>query len=207
MRLIDQYVYFFFQAEDGIRDRDVLEYVCSSDLARIKAKGGWVSFDLNLREQMWADKQQMRTIIEQQCMNADILKLSDEELLWLADDDSKPWQQALKALQRFPAPLKIITRGKQGGVVIYQDKTVTFPGYIVVSIDTTGAGDAFMAGLLAWLARHGMPEFSKLSPMISQASACGALATTRKGAIPALPTPVQLNHFLNDAGLLSAASA
>ena len=109
--------------------------------------------------------------------------------------------------QRFPATLKIITRGKQGGIVIYQDKTVIFPGYNVESIDTTGAGDAFMAGLLAWLARHGMPEHSRLSSMISQASACGALATTRKGALPALPTPVQLNSFLNASGLLSATSA
>ena len=199
--------------------RDILHY-CSLALAapscrettklavaRIKAQGGWVSFDLNLREQMWTDKQQMRTIIEQQCMNADILKLSDEELLWLANDDSTQWQQALETLQRFPATLKIITRGKQGGIVIYQDKTVIFPGYNVESIDTTGAGDAFMAGLLAWLARHGMPEHSRLSSMISQASACGALATTRKGALPALPTPVQLNSFLNASGLLSATSA
>ncbi len=175
-------------------------------VSRIKAKGGLVSFDVNLREQMWADKQQMREVIWQQCNSADILKLSDEELVWLANDGQNDWQQALATLQRFPASLKIITRGKQGGVVLYQGQTLTFPGYSVESIDTTGAGDAFMAGLLAWLARHGMPEFTRLNHLLSQASACGALATTRKGALPALPTPVQLNTFLSTSGMLAISS-
>ncbi|WP_029686055.1 aminoimidazole riboside kinase [Tatumella saanichensis] len=170
---------------------------------QIKQQGGKVSFDLNLREQMWSDKQQMRDIIEQQCQRADILKLSDEELFWLADTDDQQWDQALKALERFPAELKVITRGKEGGLVFCHGNAFTFAGYQVKSIDTTGAGDAFMAGLLAWVARHGSPQQDSLSTLLSQAGACGALATTRKGALPALPTPAQLSDFIDAAGLLT----
>ncbi|GAA0468677.1 aminoimidazole riboside kinase [Tatumella punctata] len=199
--------------------RDILHF-CSLALAaetcrdttlqavsRIKENNGSVSFDLNLREQMWADKQQMRQVVRQQCAAADILKLSDDELFWLADDQSTELQQALHCLEPYPAALKIITRGKDGVVVIYQGQTLSFAGYPVDSIDTTGAGDAFMAGLLAWLARHGLPDLSQISALISQASACGALATTRKGALPALPTPVQLHSFIHQYGLLATSGS
>lgn len=170
---------------------------------QIQQQGGKVSFDLNLREQMWSDKQQMREIIKQQCQSADILKLSDEELFWLADTANDQWDKAISVLDRFPAELKVITRGKEGGMVFCHGKVFTFSGYQVKSIDTTGAGDAFMAGLLAWIARHGLPAEDALSALLSQAGACGALATTRKGALPALPTPAQLSEFIGDAGLLT----
>lgn len=170
---------------------------------QIKQQGGKVSFDINLREQMWEDHQQMRDIIGQQCQQADILKLSDEELFWLAEVGDEQWSQALEVLARFPAALKIVTRGKEGGIVLCHGNVFSYNGYQVQSIDTTGAGDAFMAGLLAWVARHGLPEESQLSALLSQAGACGALATTRKGALPALPTPVQLSQFISDAGLLT----
>ena len=169
---------------------------------RVKESEGWVSFDLNLREQMWPDKTVMRHIIEQQCRNADILKLSDEELLWLAEGETSDWDEALHLLERYPAPLKVITRGKEGGIVYCGQAKYSFPGYSVKSIDTTGAGDAFMAGLLAWVARHGLPDAERLNALLSQAGACGALATTHKGALPALPTPARLSEFIHDAGLL-----
>lgn len=195
--------------------KDILHY-CSLALAaencreavvqatsKVKAREGWVSFDLNLREQMWSDKAEMRRVIEQQCRSADILKLSDEELLWLTEEETSDWDEALELLERYPAPLKVITRGKEGGIVFCGQEKFSFPGYNVKSIDTTGAGDAFMAGLLSWIARHGLPETERLSALLSQAGACGALATTHKGALPALPTPSRLNDFIRGAGLLT----
>ncbi|MBU5899668.1 aminoimidazole riboside kinase, partial [Vibrio cholerae O1] len=64
-------------------------------------------------------------------------------------------------------------------------------------IDTTGAGDAFVAGLLAALAQLGaLPEDEQWPEVIAQAQACGALATTAKGAMTALPTADELQTFL-----------
>lgn len=64
-------------------------------------------------------------------------------------------------------------------------------------VDTTGAGDAFVAGLLAALARlHELPQEAQWSAIIAQAQACGALATTAKGAMTALPCADELAAFL-----------
>ncbi|VFS91702.1 aminoimidazole riboside kinase [Kluyvera cryocrescens] len=55
-------------------------------------------------------------------------------------------------------------------------------------MDTTGAGDAFVAGLLASLAANGMPaDINALEPTLALAQTCGALATLAKGAMTALP--------------------
>lgn len=60
-------------------------------------------------------------------------------------------------------------------------KNLYFPATPVVSVDTTGAGDAFVAGLLAALAAEGMPSGEQaLASVIEQAQRCGALATTAK---------------------------
>ena len=82
-------------------------------------------------------------------------------------------------------------------MVLWQDNVIHFNGYTVDSIDTTGAGDAFVAGLLAWLADNRMPEcVEQLRQAIAWASGCGALATTRKGALTALPDIETLNAFI-----------
>ncbi|AWH87945.1 aminoimidazole riboside kinase [Limnobaculum parvum] len=174
---------------------------------QIKQQGGMVSFDLNLRDQMWADKQEMYQLIAEYCTKADVLKLSEEELFWLTQSSDDSWSDALARLSDYPAALVVITRGKQGCLVLCQNTIHAFDSYAVTSVDTTGAGDAFMAGLLVGIAKYGIPRQENevlkiLSLIISQASACGALSTTHKGAWAALPNPNQLQHFLSIQGML-----
>lgn len=161
----------------------------------IHRAGGLLSFDVNLREQMWPDAALMRRTIQRYVELADILKLSDEELHWLTGTDNQ--QPAIEFLQQYPARLKVITYGAKGCLILWQDRQFHIKGYQVDSIDTTGAGDAFMAGLLATLAKVG-PELNelKLQTIFSRASACGALATTQKGAINAAPTEELLEQFI-----------
>lgn len=52
----------------------------------------------------------------------------------------------------------MVTYGEQGAMVLWRDSVIHFDGYTVNSVDTTGAGDAFVAGLLAWIAHNGMPQ-------------------------------------------------
>jgi fructokinase len=68
----------------------------------------------------------------------------------------------------------------------------------VVPIDTTGAGDGFVAGLLAGLVRHpeAWKEEADLHNVCMYANAVGALTTTQRGAIPALPTAEQVESFM-----------
>jgi fructokinase len=63
----------------------------------------------------------------------------------------------------------------------FQQQFTHFSAQPVVSVDTTGAGDAFVAGLLASLAANGCHGSAALEPAIMQAQTCGALATTAKG--------------------------
>lgn len=167
-------------------------------IEKLSDKNGLISFDINLREQMWQDKNEMRTIITQFCHDADILKLSDEELFWLTE--SQDWHVALDKLQQhYNAPLKLVTKGREGSIVLWQGKTFTFDSFHVNSIDTTGAGDAFVSGLLSSIASSGMPEDKlMLESMMTIASACGALATTKKGALTALPDSGFLQSFISD---------
>ncbi len=67
----------------------------------------------------------------------------------------------------------------------------------MVAVDTTGAGDAFVAGLLAGLAAHGIPDnLAATAPDLALAQTCGALATTAKGAMTALPYRDDLQRSL-----------
>ncbi len=166
--------------------------------AQAKAQQGAVSFDVNLRSQMWDDKAAMRQSIVDYAFQADVLKLSEDELFWLTSVAEGEWEKALKAVSDYPAELKVITCGGEGGVVLWRGEAFRFNAYEVVCIDTTGAGDAFMAGLLSGIAQSGFPQNKEaLRALINRASACGALATTQKGAWSALPTALQLREFLS----------
>ncbi|MEJ3966606.1 aminoimidazole riboside kinase [Citrobacter braakii] len=179
---------------------DVCRTTLATAIGKVKQRGGLLSFDVNLREQMWLDKRQMLDTVRHFSSQADILKLSEEEWYWMTG--THDFTRALDALKAFPAQLKVVTYGAQGAMVLWRDGVIHFNGYTVDSVDTTGAGDAFVAGLLAWIAQNGMPEsFEQLHQAVAQAGACGALATTRKGALTALPDTDALDAFISQFSL------
>jgi fructokinase len=158
-----------------------------SAMQRITSVGGFVSFDPNIRRDLWKDDNQLLTSLEQALMLADVIKLSEEELQFIADEvDSVA---GLKRLGAKYQPLLIqLTRGKDGVTAWYQQQIYHYPAKSVVTVDTTGAGDAFVAGLLSGLVNEGIPEqLEELAQIIAKAQVCGALATTAKGAMTALP--------------------
>lgn len=155
-------------------------------ISHIKHRGGLLSFDINLRAQMWPDAQAMLDTVRHFAQQTDILKLSQEELHWLTGTTQH--EKALAILRDYPAGLKVVTCGSDGAIVLWQDRVVQVSAFHVESLDTTGAGDAFMAGLLASLAQgNTLDDLVQLKQAMTQASACGALATTAKGALAALP--------------------
>lgn len=188
-------------------EKDILHFcslalvnpICRSTLdcaiKNIKESGSLLSFDINLRPQMWRDHEEMREVIDNYAHKADILKLSEDELTWMTQEVTL--NNALKKLEDYPARLKVITQGSKGCLVLTPNTQVAFSAFIVECIDTTGAGDAFMSGLLAALAEYGFAEDeSYLSKIVTQAAACGALATTKKGAIAAAPSRKKLHDFV-----------
>lgn len=86
----------------------------------------------------------------------------------------------------------VITLGAEGALVIEQREVVRVPAFRVKAIDTTAAGDAFNAGLAVALGQG-----HDLHTAARYASACGALATTKIGAQPSLPTAGEVANLLS----------
>ncbi len=147
----------------------------------IRKAGGNVSFDPNIRPDLWPDENALRRCLEQALQSADVVKLSVEELAFLTGDADV--SEGLNTLmQRCPARLVLVTQGKDGVIAWDQGAVKHYPATPVQCVDTTGAGDAFVAGLL-----YGLAAGQELVPAIALAQRCGALATTAKGAMTALP--------------------
>lgn len=162
---------------------------------RIKKAGGSFSFDPNLRPEVWLKPQEMVATVMRAVAKADVVKFSEEELTLLTQTDSI--EQGLNAIKALEIPLVIITQGAKGALVVTKESQTLVSGKVVKPVDTTGAGDAFVGGLLYQLSQT--PDWQKAENValaVECAHGCGALATTQKGAMTALPNQQALKAFL-----------
>lgn len=159
-------------------------------LALREAPRRLVMVDPNIRPGFISDEPAYRARIDRMLAAADIVKVSDEDLEWIAGPGD-PAALAGELLARGPK-LICVTRGREG-VTAYRDGgAVSVPANVVEVVDTVGAGDTFNAGLLAGLARAGRLEKSALATLsdtdLTAALALGARAAaitvSRAGANP-----------------------
>ncbi|WDS36772.1 carbohydrate kinase [Pseudoxanthomonas sp.] len=163
--------------------------------ARARDAGAVVSCDLNLRPALWpADVDPMPTLWQALAL-ADLVKLSREELQFLArapDQEDVVVQRLLVGRTQ----LVVVTDG--GGDVTWatRDAEGKVASFAVQVRDTTAAGDAFVGGLLVRLVELGgagqgfagfCADIERLTQAIRFGAAVGALAVTRKGAFAAMP--------------------
>lgn len=162
----------------------------------IRAAHGFVSFDPNIRLEVWRDPAELRACLEQALALATVVKLSREELSYLCGPIAL--EQGIEQLMsRYPIRLLLVTLGGDGVLAHDRQQLHHLAAQRIQVVDTTGAGDAFVAGLLAGLAEHSqLPAWEQLIPILQQAQGCGALATTARGAMTALPSHRQLADFL-----------
>lgn len=167
-------------------------HVCSISLAnepsrsstfeaidRIKRVGGYVSFDPNLREEVWANPTEIKSTVMKAVALADVVKFSEEELVFLTGSQSV--EQGLNAIADFDNTLILVTQGAKGVWRIFEGSGKRVTGQVVQPVDTTGAGDAFVGGLLARLSQQQhWDNFATIDKAIEWANGCGALATTQK---------------------------
>lgn len=154
-----------------------------------------VSFDMNLRERLWKDLGDAHTATMQALELAQIVKLSEEELVFLTG--SEDLEQGMKQLhERFGMKLLAVTRGAKGCIALHGGEFFCSRAYEVDCIDTTGSGDSFVASLLCGIVTAGVPV-GEISPeglrmIIDRANAAGSLTASKRGAVPAMPTLEQI---------------
>lgn len=166
-------------------------------IRRVKQAGGFVSFDPNLRESLWSSLDEMKKVVNSVVAMADVLKFSEEELTLLTNTTNL--EDATKEVTSlYPEKLIIITLGKDGAIYHLNGKNQVVASKALKPVDTTGAGDAFVSGLLAGLSQvsNWKESDAVLVEVIRKANASGALATTAKGAMSALPNKAELEAFL-----------
>lgn len=129
-----------------------------------------------------------------------------------AVSDATTARRAARTLHARGPELVVVTLGADGAVAVDATHEVFQPAFAVRALDATGAGDAFCGALAAWLDRVPPDE------ALAMAAAAGALATTRRGALPSLPTaravrrlvrahatrPMRYRYEAGDAGASSA---
>lgn len=128
--------------------------------------------------------------------NVDYLTPNETELrilLGLAPTDPTPTLELAQRLQSMGVGNLIVTRGGHGALVLSADGVQEIPGVSVEVVDTTGAGDAFNAGLAVALA-----EGKPLAQAVQYANCAGALACTHLGVIHALANRAALDQFVTE---------
>lgn len=161
-------------------------------MTAIRHAGGFVSFDPNIREDLWQDEHLLRLCLRQALQLADVVKLSEEE--WRLISGKTQNDRDICALAKeYEIAMLLVTKGAEGVVVCYRGQVHHFAGMSVNCVDSTGAGDAFVAGLLAGLSSTGLStDEREMRRIIDLAQRCGALAVTAKGAMTALPCRQEL---------------
>lgn len=159
--------------------------------AYAKKAGKMVSFDPNYRPNLWTQPEHAREAILRGLQYADIVKVSEEELEFLTGDGDLQ-DAGQKLCREYGLSILLVTMGKSGACCITKEFSVYQPTFDVKTVDTNGAGDASMGGFLFCLMdRQIDPERitrQQAELCLEFANATGALATTKSGAIPAMPT-------------------
>jgi sugar/nucleoside kinase (ribokinase family) len=155
-----------------------------------------VSFDPNLRLNLWPDQQEMRGMINTVAARATVVMpgLAEGRLLTGANE---PDDIAQFYLQRgvHDVVIKLGAAGARGWTA--DGETAQSRSFAVTPVDTVGAGDGFAAGYLA-----GLLTGAGLQQRLDQAAAVGALVTTRRGDLTAMPTRAEVEALSTAAKVL-----
>jgi fructokinase len=153
-----------------------------------------VSYDPNARPSLMGSADEVRPRMEAFIALADVVKASDEDIAWLYPDRFVP--DVLRHWGTLGASLTVVTRGGEGALY-----ALNHVGSLAICearstglIDTVGAGDSFMAGLLSGLLDAGLlgsldarerlstARLEDVRPALERAVATGGITVSKAGA-------------------------
>ena len=170
-----------------------------SIMSEARDKGIFVSFDPNYRGNLWGDRTEEFIRVSKQCIEmADFIKLSDEELNIITGKTDV--YEAIKELSNKKNKIVAVTLGKQGTLISNGVTTEIIDSIKIKSIDSTGAGDAFVGALLYKISLLKEPkklteDFEELKDIVFFANKVGAIVCTKLGAIAALPSLAEVENI------------
>jgi fructokinase len=171
-------------------------------------RGALTTFDVNWRPALWPDTRLARERILSAATGVSIVKLSDEE--WEAALGVRDFAAGAGALLDRGVALVVRTEGANGASFAGLRARGHVPAFHVDVVDSLGAGDAFMAGLIGALGSRQLAAgdlrtlgADEAERAIREAHAAAALTTLAKGAMPALPTERAVQEFLRSAVTVS----
>ena len=161
-----------------------------------------LTYDPNYRPTLWPSEEQARTLIREGFHYCHLAKIAEEE--WEIATGETDIDAGIAATLDRGVELLVVSRGEKGAIAATRDYRIDLPALAVSVVETTGAGDGFMAAMITRL----LPERERLGDLakvdravvadaLAFANAVGALACTMPGAIPALPTLKEANAFIN----------
>lgn len=165
-----------------------------------KENGKIISFDPNYRPLLWESAEVAKTMMVEGLKWADIVKISDEEVKFITgeEDIAKAAEFLAKV---YSIPLLFVTKGKDGALVVCKGLKVEQPGFVVEPVDTTGAGDSFMASVLhQFLVKNKRVEDlteNDLGEMLMFANRVASLSTTKKGGFGIVPALNEIEVLVN----------
>ena len=155
-----------------------------------------IILDVNWRPVFWLDENTAKTKIQALLGRFDFLKLTKEEAQWLFNTiDPGAITYRLNSLEGV-----LVTDGENGCSYCLGENEGKLPAFSVPVVDTTGAGDGFLAGFIHQLHRVGinrLKDAETARKIVTYASAVGALTTLKPGAIASQPTAAEVDAFLS----------
>lgn len=153
--------------------------------------------DVNWRPMFWPNPDDAKSLIHKLLKKVDFLKIAKEEAEWLFDTtDAGAITHRLGSVEGV-----LVTDGDKGSNYCLNDHEDKLPAFCVNALDTTGAGDGFVAGFIHQLCQHGLhssfADADSAKKVVKYASAVGALTTLKPGAIAAQPTAEEVEVFLH----------
>jgi fructokinase len=157
---------------------------------RLEQRDRVISLDVNVRATLIHNREGYLARIDRLAAMSDIIKLSDEDLAWIAPEDS--FEDLANRWLEMGAKLVVLTKGTEGAVAISLNASAKVPAPKVKVADTVGAGDTFTAGVLARLDKRGLMTKSAVAALTSEqlgdaltfAASAAAITVSRPGANP-----------------------
>ena len=155
---------------------------------RAKGMGKTITYDPNYRANLWPDADTAVARMKAPLGLVDILKVSDEELPLLTG--TADCAAGTAALAEQGVKLIFVTLGPDGVFYRLGEKTGHVPGVRCTVGDTNGAGDTFFGAALSKLCKEDLAALTPktLEPILAFANKAASITTSRRGAIPAMPT-------------------